>query len=501
MKIKFLGLCFLPLTFWLMAFGQDQPPTTDPPVQLPAPIIPQSSPQPLPPKELVVRGAVMNPEVVGDEFSQIRLEVMILQGRRINWEVLKNPKNFEPFTLGNFSVTERGISLDPRFKNYNAFEVSFSLSLPDKPYGQYESAALSLEVIFTDFQYQDQAVQGKEKKKTVFLKGFKIAKVPLRAELDADKKSLEIGDQFIVTLKLVHDSETHLLNLRRPENVTDSENSTLFLDQVKLAGSETLGIKILETNQNTYRQETQVSYHLTSFEFPPQELTIGPFEILYQIKSVGKVQSYKTGELHLKLNSVLTQYSQWEKIRLPVFPDQWERWWLITVPRYGSLAVAVLLSVLLGGWLISYILAVRYQKTPEKVLPIQLLLQKTSSGPFFLRHWSYLWWHRRYLVKRGGQEMLENFIYHFRLCAGSVEGLSRDRALTLTAGQFKECSARSASVLDRLENCLFENSLVGFSEAELGLAINDLARIKLQRGWRRFFGRLSFWAKRTVRHS
>ena len=112
----FGAILLLAVCFWPIVFGQETPQLAEPPSQ----------------KELVIRGAVINQEIVGDEFVQIRLEVLVLQGRRVNWEVLKNSKTFEPFTLENSSVTEKSIPLDPRFKDYNMFEILIFLSLPDK---------------------------------------------------------------------------------------------------------------------------------------------------------------------------------------------------------------------------------------------------------------------------------------------------------------------------------------------------------------------------------
>ena len=483
----FGAILLLVACFWPIAFGQDTLQPVEP------------SPKPSPQAELVVRGAVVNPEIVGDEFAQVRLEVLVLQGRRVNWEVLKNSKTFEPFTLEGSSVSERGIPLDSRFKDYNAFEILIFLSLPEKPAGKYESAALPLEIGFTDFQYKDQAVEGKEKKKTVYLKGFTISKVELRAELDADKKSLEIGDQFNITLKIVHDPETHILNLRQPENTDDSENGALFLDKVKMPGSEMLGVEIKETSESASRKITRVVYHLTSFELPPQEFKVGSLSVLYQAKDAESAQSYKTGELNIKLNSVLTKSSQWEETRPPVFPDIFERFWLITVPYYGSVASAVLLAVMLCFWLANLILAAR-KKTKEEILPVQLLLERKSLMPFFLKHWAYLRFNCKKLTA-GNKELLENFIYHYRLCAGSAEGLSMDKALTLTVGQFKKCTVGSALLLGKLENCLFENVQPDFSENELKDALNDLARTKPKESLRRLFSKLYVFTKNAIKYS
>lgn len=474
-------MCFRPAVF-----GQDPSQPAEP------------SPKP-PQRELVVRGAVMNSEIVGDEFVQIRLEVMILQGRRVNWEVLKNLKNFEPFTLENSSVVEKGIPLDPRFKDYNAFEVLIFLSLLDKPYGKYESAALPLEITFTDFQYKDQAVEGKEKKKTVYLKGFTVSKVPLRAELDADKKSLEIGDQFTVTLKIVHDSETRILNLRQPENGSDLENNALFLDKIKMPGSETLGVEMRETNESASRKISRVVYRLTSFEFPPQEFKIGPLTVWYQTKDAEHTQSFKTEELNVKLNSVLTKKSRWEGTRPPVFPDASERLWLTTVPYYGALVFAILLVILLCFWFANFILVSR-KKTVEEILPVQLLLERKSPVPFFLKHWLYLRSNYKKL-QAGNRELLENFIYHYRLCAGSAEGLTTDKSLTLTVEQFKKCTARSAIILGMLENFLFENVQPDLPSSELGDVVNDLIKTKIKEGLWRFFGRMYAFARNAVRQS
>ncbi|MBI2676890.1 MAG: hypothetical protein HYX21_03040 [Candidatus Yanofskybacteria bacterium] len=504
----FGAILLLTACFWPAVFGQETPQQVEP------------SPKPSSQVELVVRGAVVNPEIVGDEFVQVRLEILVLQGRKVNWEVTKKPKTFEPFTLESSSVVERGIPLDSRFKDYNAFEVLIFLSLPDKPPGRYKSIAMPLEIGFTDFQYKDQAVEGKEKKKTVYLKGFTVSKVSLRAELDADRKSLEIGDQFNIILKIVHDPETRVLNLRQPaspelqpsldshlrrggqgepKDIDASESSVLFLDKVKMPGNETLGVEMKETSESVSRKVTQIVYHLTSFELPPQEFKIGPLSVLYQAKDAENAQSYKTGELSIKLNSVLTKNSQWEGTKSPVFTDAFERFWLITVPYYGSATSAILLVVVLCFWLANFILAAR-KKTREEILPVQLLLERKSPMPFFIRHWAYLRFNYRKLAA-GNRELLENFICHYRLCAGSAEGLSTDRALTLTAGQFKKCTAGSALLLGKLENSLFENVQPDFSENELRDVLSDLARTKLREGLQRFFNRLYVFTKNAVRHS
>ncbi len=491
-------LLALAVCFWPTAFSQETPQPAEQP------------PKPPSQKELITRGAVVNPEIIGDEFVQIRLEIMVLQGRKVDWKVLKNPKIFEPFILENSSVINRGIPLDPRFKDYNALEVLIFLSLSGKPHGKYESAALPLEISFTDFQYKEQAVEGREKKKTVFLKGFAVSKVPLRAELDTDKKSLEIGDQFTLTLKIVHDPETRILNLRQPaspelrrdepENAGDfAEGSVLFLDKIKISGGETLGVEIKETNENVSRKITRVVYRLTSFELPPQELQVGPLSVLYQAKGAESAQSYKTEKFSIKLNSVLTKNSQWEEIRPPVFSDVFERFWLITVPHYGSIASVVLLAVILCFWLANFILAAR-KKTKEEILPVQLLLERKSPVPLFLKHWVYLRFYYKKL-SAGNRELLENFIYHYRLCAGSAEGFSMDKALTLTVGRFRKLTACSASLLGNLEGSLFENTQPDFSKNELRYVLNDMAKTKLKEGLRRFFGRLCAFIKNAVKQS
>lgn len=439
MKVGKLFLFF----FFSLAFAAQSP-------DLQAQVVPLKT------KEILVRGAVLDPEIVGDEYARIRLDILLLQGGRVNWDLLKSPKTFLPFRLGGTTIQEMGVPLNPDFKDYNLFEVLILLSLPDKPNGKYESEPLPIDYTFIDYKPKDNSIRGVEVNKKVYIQGFSLSKVSLRAFLAAEKKSMEIGDQYLVSLSIVHNPDVRILNLRYQEEQGSSLGKGKFLDNVQFSGHEALEYKIEEKQESSVRAVTRISYRLISFELPPQEFKLGPLAILYRDSGAEDVKQYAVNEVDVKLNSVLTAESRFEGVRQPSAIEPRAYFWQVTVPYYGAAALAVIWLVAAIFWIAGRLLSSKRKGLDEELLPIRKMLLE-SKAPFFWRHWSYLWFHRGSAAS-SDRKTAEEFIYRFRICLGSAAGLSFQKAAALTAGNAEEIDKDLGLFLSRLEAGLFEGT-------------------------------------------
>lgn len=452
---------------------------------------------PLKTKEILVRGAVLDPEIVGDEHARIRLDILLLQGGRVNWDLLKNPKTFLPFQLGGMTVQEMGVPLDPDFKDYNLFEVLILLSLPDKPNGKYESEPLPIDYTFIDYKSKDNSIRGVEVNKKVYIQGFSLSKVSLRAFLEAERKSMEIGDQYLVSLSIVSNLGVKILNLRYQEGQNSSLEKDKFLDNVQFNGHEMLEYKIEEKQKNSVRAVTRVNYRLISFELPPQEFKLGPLAVLYRDSGAEDVKQYVTSEVVVKLNSVLTAQSRFEGVRQPSPVESRAYFWQVTAPYYGAAALAVIWAIAAIFWIAGRLLSSKKRGLGEEPLPIQKMLLESRS-PFFWRHWLYLWLNRG-SVASSNKEAAEEFIYRFRICLGSAAGLSFQKAAALTAGNAEEIDRDLGLFLSRLEADLFERTST-VSGKEFEKLFWKPAHIKIRSDFRRLSERLRSLFRDRVRN-
>lgn len=476
MQLRKIGWLWLVLVGGMMSTSllssQDQTPPVAVPEKTPA----------LP--DLMVRGEVLNPEVVGDEYAQIRLDILLRQGSKINWELLNNPKVFLPFSLGEISVQEKGVPLDDKLKDYNLFEVQIFLALPIQPPGVYQSNPWPLEYVKTDFTYAGQEVKERRTHQRVGVEGFTLRKVLLRATLDAEQKSLEIGDQYEAVLTVIHDPKVRVLNWRYQANTGKEPEE--FLDRSKFAGQEVLGVTWLEQKQNAFRSLIRMAFRLTSFELPPKELSLGPLAVLYQLTGDNQVKNYTTNAVAVKLNSVLRKDSALEGVRSPTLPTGQERWWLTRIPYWTTAVSVSMASLLLLLTLTGWFYRLRHKPQTVELLPIQRMLLRRSRVPFFIWHWLIL----GLLWPYGSKSSLEKIIYRFRLCWGSAVNLPGHRALTITVSGLSSTDQQVAEVLSWMETILFEDHLVLVNLEEyrqFKKVYRKLAYLKVKFGLSRLF--------------
>lgn len=420
---------------------------------------PEEKPKPkaasvMPSRDLIVQTVESSSEVVGDEFVIREFAILLLQNSKVNWDAFKNPENFLPCRVGQIAIQERGIPLDQRFKDYNLFVVTIPLSLPEQPHGKYQTPPIPIEYSVMGFVEGEQTVKGQFKKKKVLLKPIVVSKIPLRAFLEADRKSLEIGDHYNLTLSIIFDPASQVLNLRH-QDVNSDQKKENFLDNSFFSGQEVLNLDIVEFQPSSYRSMAVVRYRLTTFELPPKLLKVGPLNIVYRLKDKDVAQVYTTAEVYVQLNSVLTKYSVLEGTRAVHFTDSKHRFWLITAPYYAALSLFLALGMIVTFKVVGFLYSLRYKHKVQEMLPIQRIMTANSHVPNFLWHWLCLGYLQ--IFKADISENIASWSRHIKLCVGSVYGYSTGRALALTGPELQLIDYPFGTALLNIEDRLVNN--------------------------------------------